>query len=190
MLYRTVTFFFVLLLLVSDCYAREIGGIDLAEGLEISGSNLVLNGAGIRKKLFIKLYVGGLYLKATSNIAPEIIQADQPMAIRLHMISSMITSEKMATSTREGFHKATGGNIVPLKARIEKFIAVFLREEIKKNDIYDLKYLPGRGVEVYKNGTSHALVAGLDFKQALFGIWLGEQPAQQSLKAGMLGSGS
>jgi hypothetical protein len=108
------------------------------------------------------------------------------MAIRLHIVSSMATSKKMEKAWREGFEKATGGNIEPIKVQIEELISVF-REEIKENDSYDLIYVPGKGVQVSKNSEPRSTIEGLPFKKALFGIWLSNKPAQKSLKKAMLG---
>jgi hypothetical protein len=47
--------------------------------------------------------------------------------------------------------------------------------------------VPGKGVESYKNGTLQGTIEGMDFKKALFGIWLGNKPADDDLKAAMLG---
>ena len=38
-----------------------------------------------------------------------------------------------------------------------------------------------------KNGVKKGTIEGLDFKKALFGIWLGNKPADDDLKDGMLG---
>jgi len=166
--------------------AKEISGVNLPDIFEVGGKKLVLNGAGVRTKFFIELYVGGLYLVQENHDAGKIIEADEPMAIRLHIVSSKITSEKMEKATREGFVKATGGNVAPIQSQIENFISVF-RDKIKENDVYDLVYLPDKGVEVYKNAKYISVTPGLNFKQALFGIWLSEKPAQKSLKKKMLG---
>lgn len=48
-------------------------------------------------------------------------------------------------------------------------------------------YVPGRGLEVYKNDKLETTIENPKFKKALFGIWLGEDPAQSSLKEGMMG---
>ncbi len=175
-----------LLTITSLAGAKEISDVNLPDILEFGETKLVLNGAGVRTKFFIHLYVGGLYLKQESHDASDIIEADEPMAIRLHIVSSKITSEKMEKATREGFAKATGGNVAPIEAQIENFISVF-RDKINEHDVYDLVYLPDKGVEVYKNAEYSSLTPGLNFKQALFGIWLSEKPAQQSLKKKMLG---
>ena len=166
--------------------AKEIEGITLPESLEVGKSKLVLNGAGVRSKFFMDLYLGGLYLQNKSNNPKEIIEGDAPMAIILHIISSLITSKKMENATREGFENATKGNTEPIRSQIEEFISVF-KEKIEENDIFELIYLPGKGLEVCKNGEFKCRIDGLAFKQALFGIWLGDKPAQESLKEEMLG---
>ena len=167
-------------------YAIEIGGINMPESIETGQTKLMLNGAGVRTKFFMDLYVGGLYLKEKSQDSKAIIEADEPMAIRLHIVSSMITSKKMEKATRKGFKNATGGNIEAIKVQIEEFISVF-KEEIKEDDIYDLIYVPGKGVEVSKNNESRSIIKGFPFKKAMFGIWLSDKPAQKSLKKAMLG---
>ncbi|MEJ2363353.1 MAG: chalcone isomerase family protein [Deltaproteobacteria bacterium] len=166
--------------------AREIEGVNIPEHLEVAKGKLILNGAGVRSKFFLDLYVGGLYLQSKSNNPKEIIEGDEPMAISLHIISSLINSEKMENGTRKGFENATKGNTEPIKSQIEEFISVF-KEKIEKNAIFELIYLPGKGLEVYKNGEFKCRIEGVAFKQALFGIWLGDKPAQESLKEEMLG---
>ncbi len=116
--------------------------------------------------------------------------ADEPMAIRLHVLSKLITSEKMEKATREGFVQSTEGNTAKIEDRIETFITVFKEEEIAKGDVFDLIYLPGQGTLACKNQKVLATVPGLDFKKALFGIWLSDHPVQTSLKQGMLGISS
>lgn len=166
--------------------AREVGGVNLPEKLKAGETELRLNGAGVRSRYFMDLYVAGLYLMGPSRDGRQIIQGDEPMAIRLHIISGMITSEAMEAATREGFENSTGGNTAPIRKEIDSFINVF-RSEIKVGDVYDLVYQPGKGVEVFKNGKSQSVTPGMPLKRALFGIWLGNKPAQKDLKDGLLG---
>lgn len=53
----------VVLILTSVGYAKEVGGINMPDTLAAGTDTLILNGAGIRTKFFIKAYVTGLYLK-------------------------------------------------------------------------------------------------------------------------------
>jgi len=166
--------------------AAKVGGVSLPQTLMAGEQTLILNGAGIRKKFFIKLYVSALYLRDKSHNATAIIESDAPMAIRLSIISSLINSKKMEKATREGFENSTHGNTQPIQAEIEQFIEVF-RKPISEGDIYDLIYTPDGGTEVVKNNQSITTVGGLAFKKALLGIWLSDRPAQDNLKDAMLG---
>lgn len=168
-------------LMSSVCLAKEAGGINMPDTLAAGKDTLVLNGVGVRTKFFIKAYAGGLYLKKKSSDAHAIMSADEPMAIRLHITSSMITSGKMKDATLEGFENSTNGNLTPYKKQIDTFIAVFA-DSIKINDRYDMIYIPGEGTKVYKNGTLKSTAQGLDFKKVLFGIWIGDKLADGNLK--------
>jgi hypothetical protein len=178
---------FAVLFLASSALAVEMGGINMPGTLKAGGTDLVLNGGGTRTKFFIKAYVAGLYLKQKGHDAGLIISADEPMAVRLQITSGLVDSEKMESAVREGFEKSTNGDITPIKRKIEGFINIF-KSPIKENDVYEFFYVPGSGTEVYKNGVKSAVIGGLEFKKALFGIWLCNKPAQADLKEKMLGN--
>ncbi|HTN34569.1 MAG TPA: chalcone isomerase family protein [Marinobacter sp.] len=168
--------------------AVTIGGVDVPETYSVMGSDLTLNGAGTRSKWFINLYIGGLYLPESTDNGEAVIAADEPQAITLHIISGMITSERMTEATLDGFKASTDGNMAPIQGEIDQFMGVF-KDEIKEGDVFDLVYVPGEGVQVLKNGELKDTVGDLNFKKALFGIWLSDKPAQKSLKKEMLGKG-
>lgn len=164
----------------------EIGGATLPNTLEYGSEKLTLNGAGVREKFWMDMYAGGLYLKSKSSNASEIMNKDEAMAIRLHIVSKMITSDRMIDAVNEGFENATDGNTAPISAGIKKFIS-FFKDEINKEDVFDIVYLPNRGSVIYKNGDESGTIKGKEFKKALFGIWLSSDPADKNLKKGMLG---
>lgn len=164
----------------------KVGSVTLPNVENFGDYELVLNGAGVREKIWIDLYAAGLYLQEKSSNANAIIKADKPMSVKLHIVSSLINSKKMISAIEEGFENSTNGNAEPYRAKIDQFIA-FFKEEIKKGDIYDITYQPGKGVVSYKNGEEKGTVKGKDFKEALFGIWLSNRPADDDLKEGMLG---
>ncbi len=147
---------------------------------------LKLNGAGMRQLLWIDLYAGGLYLEKRNKDAKAILDANETMSIKLNIVSKFITQNKMINAVRDGFQKATFGNTKALDERIQKFIA-FFSEAIVKNDIFDLVYIKDVGVKVYKNEKELGIIEGRDFKYALFKIWLGDEPASDAVKEGMLG---
>ena len=95
----------------------------------------------------------------------------------------------MKTGTVKFFNSSKGfGFIVDDEGGKEVFVHVSgLKQDIKEGDKINLDYIPGKGVRVTKNGDVKGTVPGLDFKKALFGIWFGTPPVQESLKKEMLG---
>ena len=165
----------------------QVGEVTLPNTLEFNNETLLLNGAGIRKKaMVLKLYSGGLYLPSKTKDAAAIIGADQNQAIQLVITSSFVSSEAMSEAVEDGFEASTMGNTDALATEIKTFMD-FFSEEIVEGDTYNITYQTGKGVVCYKNNKELGSIKGMDFKKALFGIWLGENPADSNLKSGMLG---
>jgi hypothetical protein len=168
----------------SFAQTKKYHGVSFYTDLKLGDENLVLNGAGLREKYWMDLYVAALYVPKKTNEAGKVIYNDTEMAIHIKIISSSVTRERFIESVNEGFASATHGKAT--KEEIKKFVS-FFSEPIKEGDKINLDYLPGKGVRVTKNGTVKGTIPGIEFKKALFSIWLGTPPVQESLKAEMLG---
>jgi hypothetical protein len=165
----------------------EVGEVTMPNTLEFNGENLMMNGGGIRKKaMFLSLYSGALYLPAKSKDANAIIGADANQAIRLVITSSFVSSEAMSDAVEEGFDLSTDGKTKEIATEIEKFKS-FFSAEIVEGDTFDITYQKGKGSVCYKNSKELGVISGMEFKKALFGIWLGDYPADNKLKKGLLG---
>jgi hypothetical protein len=179
--------FLVIAAVTIACWLPSIAqAVELPRALMLGEQKLVLNGTGTREKYFLDVYETGLYLAERSSAAAEIVEADAPMVIRIAITSKLVTQEKLVKSLEEGFEASTDGKLEPLSAEIEKFRQC-LAGELSRDDVFDLIYIPDHGVLVSKNGKPTGSVAGLEFKRALFGIWLGERPVNDELKEGLLG---
>lgn len=164
----------------------KVGDATLPKEVTFNGESLVINGAGIREKFFFDIYAGGLYLKQKSSDATAIVNADETMALKLDILSGMMSRSKMEGALRDGFKKSTDNNTAAIDKRINDFVG-FIKEEIEVGQVYDIVYEKGKGCVLYKDGKERGTVEGLDFKKALFGIWLGNKPADKDLKEDMLG---
>lgn len=164
----------------------KVAGVEIPTKINYDETILELNGAGVRSKYFMDMYVCGLYVTEKNKNDSAIIQSDKTMAIKLHIVSSLITTDKMIAAVDTGFKNSTKGKQAELKTEINKFKAVF-SPEIKQNDVYDFIYSTERGTVVYKNSKAVVTIKGLEFKKALFGIWLCNEPADKGLKSAMLG---
>lgn len=172
----------LLLIHLNTANARPLGSVELPEQLPYADSPWPLTGMGLRTKLVMKLYAAGLYLPKTERLS---LQPEHAKALRLHIISSMISRENLRDAIQVGLIKSTRNNLAPMQAQIKMFLSVF-QEEVRQNDVFDLVYLPDQGVHVYKNQQLKVTLQGAAFQQALFGIWLADDPVQDSLKAELL----
>ncbi len=179
----TVVLLFVLSTIAQPAQALEDGG---PKTLKLGENKITKNGFGTREKMFLSLYEGTLYLKEKSSDAKAIIAANEAMAVRIKITSRFVSQQKMVDALNDGFQAATGGNTESLKSEIQSFRGMFA-DPIKMKDVFILAYIPDKGVIVYKNNKKKGTVAGLEFKKALFGIWLGDKTIDKGLKKGMLG---
>lgn len=175
-----------LITIVSAQAQTKVGDATLPNTIKFNGEDLIINGAGLREKFFFDIYAGGLYLKQKSNKA-SVAASDETMAVKVHILSGMMSRKKMASALKSGFVKSTNNNTAPLQDRIEKFIG-FVSDEIEVGQVFDIVYEKGKGSVLYKNGVEKGFVKGLDFKKALFNIWLGNDPVDKGLKNEMLGN--
>lgn len=168
--------------------AKTIGGVTMEDTYQAGDTQLILNGAGIREKFFADIYVAGLYLKAKSSDYKKIMAEDESMAIKIKIVSTLITAERFKEACDEGFERTTNGNTKPLRSKIDLAYTAFA-QKFNVGDVYDLVYIKGVGTNFYKNGKLITKVDGLDFKAALFGIWIIDKPSHKNekLRKGMLG---
>lgn len=186
---KSIFTFILAALLWSHASAQtKINGVTLSPKIAPAKTELILNGGGVRTRFFMKVYVAGLYVQKKSNNPKEIIEADKPMAVRIHIISNLMTSDNMTRAIREGFDKSTGGKSAQFKKEIDIACTIFQSGEIKIGDMFEIYYVPGSGIHASKNGKAlNVDLKGLPFKKALFGIWFSNDPVDENLKKGMLG---
>ena len=168
--------------------AIELSGIFLADEIKTTdGQSLVLNGAGLREKIWIDVYVGSLYLSKKSIDVAEILSNPGPWRVQLDFVYKEVAGDKLLRAWREGFEQnQSPETLKQLQPRIDQFYRYFENSAFKK-DQYRFDYLPGQGTRISKNKQHLGTIPGEDFKNALLEIWLGNHPADNSLKKGMLG---
>lgn len=152
------------------------------QNLKIENQELQLKGTGTRVKLWMDMYTLGLFVSDTKQDASFVVSGNETAIVRLSIISGLITAEKMDKAIRDGFKKSTQGKTEPIQSKIEDFLAVF-KQGVEKKDLFQFTYQPELGTVISKNGKELASIKGLDFKKALWGIWLGNNPVDKKLKA-------
>jgi hypothetical protein len=170
--------------------AAEVGGVRFVDSLSIGNEQLRLHGTGVlRYRVFIKGYVAALYLAEASggDVTPTGPLSDRPRRLEIEYFWA-IPADGFARATVEGVSQNTDrATFESLRDRIDRLNALY--EDIEPGDRYALTYLPGVGTELAHNGRRLGVIEGADFSAALFSIWLGERPLDDSLRRQLLASG-
>lgn len=168
----------------------EMEGQKFEPTVALAGQTLNLNGVGLRKKLFIKVYVAGLYAQQKSANAAALINDKGPRRVTLRMLRD-VDASSFIDSFNEGLkNNHTEAQLNAMKPQVDALTATLNAiGEAKKGDAINFDYTPDGGTRISVNGQPKgSAIAGADFFAAVLRIWLGEKPADESLKKGMLGA--
>ncbi|MDO9067010.1 MAG: chalcone isomerase family protein [Deltaproteobacteria bacterium] len=164
--------------------AVEVAGVKLEPTVMVNSQQLKLNGQGIRKKWFMKIYVGSLYSTKRLSTGPEALLDTGDKLIRINLLHSKLEKEKMTEIFGEGL--ANNAPDLIGSPDVKKFLSLFTVDFIK-GDVVDLILSANGSVSVSHNGKSLGNVPSTKLAKGVLSIYLGEKPADESLKNGMLG---
>ena len=168
--------------------AAEVEGIGIEDSVQVGGTRLELNGAGMRNVYIVKAYVAALYVPARSQ-APEILLAQKgPRRLSLTMLADLSSewfTERFLMALRENCRDAELARLAP---RLERLIETMLTlGQTRKGERIDIDFAAG-ATSVSVDG--HALgpaIPGDDLFTAILRIFVGEHPIDAELKQAMLG---
>lgn len=175
-------------LLLTPAFAAEVEGVKLAPRAQLGGTDLVLNGAGVRTRVFFKVYVGALYLQEKTGSAEAAISGSGGKRVAMHLLRDL-TAEQLFTALKEGLaDNHSPDQVAKFEPQVQQMEKIFFAiKSAKKGDAIMLDYLPSAGTRIVVNSEEKGTVAGEDFYRALLRIWLGEKPVDAALKKAMLG---
>lgn len=167
-------------------YGKECKGVTFPDQVQADGATLKLNGLGLRQATMFKVnvYVGALYVAQTSADAAVILKANAPSQVVLQFVRDVSRAD-LVKGWDEGFENNAKSQLPALKERIETFKG--LMTDMKAGEQLRFSHKPGAGTQVSVKGAVLGTIAGDDFAQALLSIWLGPNPPNAELKAGLLG---
>lgn len=181
----------LLILVCAQAYGAEVAGVKFADTVKSGAAELVLNGAGLRTRVFFKVYVAGLYLPAKKNSSAEILAGSGPKRIAIHMLRD-VDAEDFSEALEKGIKdNHSEAELAGFATRIAALNAVMKQiKEAKTGMVILLDWIPGTGTRItIDNQPRGNAIPGEDFYNALLRIWLGDNPAQADLKKAMLGQG-
>ena len=170
----------------------DVAGVKLEDSMDLQGSKLQLNGAGVRYKAVFKVYAAGLYMGKKAATPEEAYAVPGPKRISITMLRD-IDSNELGKAFTKGFEEnAPKGEFSKLIPGLVRMGQVFAdQKKLVTGDNFTIDFIPGTGTIVTVKGKPQ----GEPFKEpeffmALMRIWLGPHPADFRLKDALLGKPS
>ena len=162
----------------------EIEGVHFNNTYATDGVRMKIQGIGLLRYLgIVKAYVGALYLEEGSS--KEDILSDKPKRLEVEYFHA-IKGEDFGITTNKMIAKNTDAQTLQkIRSQIDYHNSLY--EDVQPGDRYSLTYIPGKGTELTLNGETKGIIEGPDFASALFSMWLGEFPMNESFKKQLLG---
>jgi hypothetical protein len=169
--------------------AQDLGGVKLTPTVQVAGSTLQLNGAGVRYRFVVKVYAAALYL-GTRATTPEAVLG-QPGPKRMHVVmlrdidanelGRLFTRAMQDNASKESFSKSIPGTL-----RMADIFSA--KKRLAAGEHFSVDWVPGQGTLVLVNGVAQGdPIKEPEFFDALMRIWLGHNPADRMLKEQLLG---
>jgi hypothetical protein len=153
--------------------AVTVGGAKIEDAVTVNNQQLVLNGAGLRKKFIVKVYAGALYLPARQSSPAAILAADTARRMVMHFVFG-VGKEKIAEAWEEGLADNTP-NASPEVKTAFKTLASWM-EDVDDGHRIVLTYVPGIGTTVEVNGRNKGTLGGKAVADAILNTWIGPKP--------------
>lgn len=181
-----------LILLAPLAFSGELEGYNFEDKITLDGKELHLNGMALRTVrrfgMSFKVYVAGLYVEKRSTDAKEIMESGGVVHLKSYYLRE-VTKKQQKDPFRDAIRKNCYSDCSDSKKKIFKIINACKRT--KEGGSFDFTFYPDK-VKFSMDGAnakSEVVVDGASFSKDMLAIWLGPEPPNESLKAGLLGEG-
>jgi hypothetical protein len=172
----------------SLAYGLEVAGVSVDESVVLQPGNVALNlqGAGVRTKFFVDVYVGALYSKKSVS-SPRLAVA-QTGAKRMKMIFLYdgVTKAKMQKSWLDGMKANNPRDSYKKFAKDIDWFVSFFDQDMKPGDEVTIGYIAAIGTKVQINNEEKGRVAGMDFYNLVLNTWMGDKPPSKKFRKQLL----
>ena len=177
-----------------EANAATVAGVHFPERVTISpeGPELVLNGAGERKILMLRIYAIALYLPAPASTLADAVGIKGPKRMHMVMLRNEITAKQVHDHVIARIEDGTQpSEMAVMKSRLADLEHIIEAERvINLGGSIMLDFVPTRGTLIRVNGGQKGEpIPGEDFYNALLRIWLGDRARSAMLRDQLLGRG-
>ena len=175
------------LLGVLPARALEIHGVSVPPTAQVAGTNLQLNGAGLRTfsllMLPIKIYVASLYTTSAIRTASAMMGSAGPMQFNFTFLRAVGQSDVVKAWSSQ-FAQSVSYTYPGYVRDRDAFIAML--GPLKNLGVEQVQFI-GTNTVVIDQGTQKGIIPGRDFQKSFLSLWFGSKPVAPDLKSALLG---
>lgn len=173
----------------ADAGQIKVAGLQFERAVILAGTELQLNGVGLRAVAWFKGYAAALYLRQRQRSAEAVLAESGAKRLQLRMLVDVPAAEFVRAIDKGVARNTSLPEQRALAARQADFDArVLALGTVRKGDVINLDYEPELGLRLLYNGNERGQpLPGADFYAAVLRIFVGERPVDVELKAGLLG---
>ena len=166
--------------------AGDVEDVNLPAGLEVDGQALVLNGPAVRTKLWIDVYVAGLYLPEKTSDAAQAMSMDGPAQMTMAFIYD-VDADSICDGWKDGIEDNLETELKGLEDRLEDLCKA--TPDVVDGETLTFAWTPSREQTVFMvDGVFLDAIPGRDFFDALLSCWVGPDPGPgDDFKEALLG---
>ncbi len=166
-----------------------VSGLVFERRVQLAGSELLLNGTGLRAVAWFKAYAAALYLSARASTAEQAVGTPGPKRLQLRFYRDLPAAE-FVKALNVGLPRNSEPALAPQLAERQAQLAARIAalDTLHETDTIDLDFDPARGLLFKLNGKLRGEpIPGEDFYSALLRVFIGDHPSDTKLKVGLLG---
>ena len=156
--------------------------------VQLAGQTLHLNGKGTRYRAVVRVYDIGLYATTKVSSLEQLAAAPGPKRLQLITLREL-KGDMLGVAMVQGMQdNAPSGERIKLIPQMERLSRIFGAEpSAAAGTALTIDYVPGKGTAFYLNGEQKGeAVADPSYFIAVARIWLGNKPADATLKDALL----
>jgi hypothetical protein len=161
-------------------FSGQIENVFFPDQVTVSGTQLKLNGMGLRKATIfkVKVYAAGLYVSETSQKPELLLESKSPKVLVMKFMRE-VSQEKINDAWDKAFEET--------KSQFSKEVSDLknLMPNAKEGDTFEYVFTEEKTDLKINNALKGSLPGG-NWGKALLSTWLGKNPPTEDLKNGLL----
>jgi hypothetical protein len=165
-----------------------VEGVPFEREIQLAGTTLKLNGAGIRTRFVFKVYAAALYLQVPSVTSTDVYMSKGPKRLKvsfLREIDSTTLGKTMSQVMSDNLPREQFGKCIPGIVKLGELFAE--KKKMTAGEMFTIDEISGKGTVISINGKVATEITEPEFFTCLMHNYFGDRPADTKLKTALLG---